>query len=164
MVAADIDTAGLRSFENDANVEILEVDLEAETWPLEGRTFDGIVVTNYLYRPRLLKLVDALSRGGVLIYETFAKGNEAYGRPTNPDYLLNPAELLEVFSTSLTVIAYEHGIDEEPHAGGAAAPLCTTKRVFIEVVGEGQRTPSHHTRRLRSRTRAVLRLQQHLRG
>ena len=78
------------------------------------RRFDGIVVTNYLHRPLLPRLVESLAPGGVLIYETFAKGNEKLGRPRNPEFLLNPAELLDAFAPRLTIMAYEHAIEEEP--------------------------------------------------
>jgi SAM-dependent methyltransferase len=88
--------------------EARQVDLETGGgWPLGGG-FDGIVVTNYLYRPLLPALGPALAPGGILIYETFALGNERFGRPRNPDFLLRPGELLQAFAT-LTVIAFEQG-------------------------------------------------------
>ena len=84
------------------------IDLETgDAWPLGGG-YDGIVVTNYLHRPLLPAIVAALGEGGVLIYETFMLGNERFGRPRNPDFLLRPGELLEV-CTGLTVIAFEQG-------------------------------------------------------
>jgi hypothetical protein len=73
-----------------------------------GSGYDGIVVTNYLHRPLLPVLAEALAPGGVVIYETFAAGNERFGRPSNPDFLLHPGELLEAFA-ALTVIAFEQG-------------------------------------------------------
>ncbi len=73
-----------------------------------GGGYDGIVVTNYLHRPLLPALAQALAAGGVLIYETFARGNERFGRPHNPDFLLRPGELLDAFAI-LTVIAFEQG-------------------------------------------------------
>jgi hypothetical protein len=88
--------------------------LEAGVWPFSDRRFEGVVVTNYLHRPHLPRLVESLTPGGVLIYETFAKGNEKFGRPRNPEFLLNPAELLDAFAPRLTIIAYEHAIEEEP--------------------------------------------------
>ena len=72
------------------------------------------MVTNYLHRPLMPALVDALKPGGVLIYETFALGNEALGKPSNPDFLLRPGELLDAVRGQLTVIAYEHGKVTEP--------------------------------------------------
>ena len=72
-------------------------------------------MTNYLWRPLLPHLVSALRPSGVLIYETFAAGNEAFGKPANPDFLLQPGESLDVVGTSLTVIAYEHGEVADPN-------------------------------------------------
>lgn len=91
-----------------AHCEVRQVDLETgATWPL-GDGYDGIVVTNYLYRPLLPAIGRALAPGGVLIYETFALGNERFGRPQNPDFLLRPGELLDAFAM-LTVVAFEQG-------------------------------------------------------
>jgi SAM-dependent methyltransferase len=88
--------------------EVRQIDLETGTpWPL-GAGYDGIVVTNYLHHPVLLAIPQALAAGGVLIYETFARGNERFGRPHNPDFLLLPGELLDAFAM-LTVIAFEQG-------------------------------------------------------
>jgi SAM-dependent methyltransferase len=88
--------------------EVRRVDLEIrETSPL-GTGYDGIIVTNYLHRPLLPAIGTALAQGGVLIYETFARGNERFERPRNPDFLLCPGELLEAFAM-LTVIAFEQG-------------------------------------------------------
>jgi len=88
--------------------EVRRVDLETgAAWPL-GTSYDGVVVTNYLYRPLLPAIGRALAAGGVLIYETFACGNERFGRPRNPDFLLRPGELLDAFAM-LTVVAFEQG-------------------------------------------------------
>lgn len=97
-----------------ANVRLLQADLEAEAWPYAGRRFDAIVVTNYLHRPLLPVLVDALEPGGLLIYETFARGNERFGKPSNPAFLLQPGELLEAVRGKLRVIAYEDRNVEQP--------------------------------------------------
>ena len=75
-------------------VEVIEADIENAPWPLAGRRFDAVVVTNYLWRALLPTLVASVADGGVLIYETFARGNETVGRPSNPDFLLEPGELL----------------------------------------------------------------------
>ena len=93
---------------------LLEADLEAEPWPLAERRFAGVVVTNYLHRPILPQIVAAVAAGGALIYETFAQGNERFGRPHNPDFLLAPGELLEAVRGELTVLLYEHGYCERP--------------------------------------------------
>ncbi|CAA7614291.1 putative SAM-dependent methyltransferases [Magnetospirillum sp. LM-5] len=90
--------------------ELIGADMETDAgWPLAGRQFAGIIVTNYLWRPLLPAIRAALAPDGVLIYETFAHGNEAFGRPRNPDFLLAPGELLQACS-GLTIVAYEHGI------------------------------------------------------
>jgi hypothetical protein len=87
----------------------VQADLEdGSPWPFPGERFQGIVVTNYLYRPLLPVLKDALAESGVLIYETFMLGNERYGKPSNPEFLLRPGELLEAFK-DLTVKAFEEG-------------------------------------------------------
>jgi SAM-dependent methyltransferase len=90
-------------------VRFVKADLEdGSPWPFAGQRFSGIVVTNYLHRPLLPLLGRALAEGGVLIYETFMVGNERYGKPSNPKFLLRPGELLEAYGT-LTVVAYEQG-------------------------------------------------------
>jgi len=95
-------------------VRLLGADLEQGPWPYPGRRFDAIVVVNYLHRPLLPVLVAALEPGGVLIYETFAQGNERFGKPSNPDFLLQPGELLEAVRGKLRVIAFEDLSVEEP--------------------------------------------------
>lgn len=90
-----------------SNVTALQADIEAGAWPYAAGVFAGVVVTNYLHRALFPHLLDALAPGGVLIYETFALGNELYGRPSNPDFLLKPGELLERVHGQLQVLAYE---------------------------------------------------------
>jgi SAM-dependent methyltransferase len=107
VVAVDRDTAKLADLAGDPRVMILAADLEGGIWPFGGRRFAGIVVTNYLHRPLLPALVGALAPGGALIYETFAMGNERFGKPSNPDFLLKPGELLEAVRGRLRVVAYE---------------------------------------------------------
>jgi SAM-dependent methyltransferase len=113
VLAVDIDVSRMRDLADDDGVELVAADLESGPWPFSERRFDGIVVTNYLYRPLLPVLAESLAPGGLLIYETFAAGNERYGRPTNPEFLLRDGELLEVFS-ELNVLDYEHGFEERP--------------------------------------------------
>lgn len=92
----------------------VRADLEdGSPWPFAGEKFEGIIVTNYLYRPLMEKLKDSLSEGGVLIYETFMAGNERFGRPSNPAFLLRPGELLEAFQ-GLVVKGFEEGEVAEP--------------------------------------------------
>lgn len=116
VTALDRDRARLGNLGSHPRITAIEADLETEDapWRPAPGSFGTIVVTNYLYRPLLPILVDALKPGGVLIYETFGLGNEAYGKPSNPDYLLKPGELLEAVRDRLTVIAYEHGEITEP--------------------------------------------------
>ena len=97
-----------------AQVRLVEADIEGGPWPFLGRRFDGIVVTNYLHRPLIPMLVDCLERGGMLIYETFAQGNERFGKPSNPDFLLAPGELLEVVRGHLRVVAFQDGFLAQP--------------------------------------------------
>jgi SAM-dependent methyltransferase len=92
----------------------IQADLEdGSPWPLAGERFEGIVVTNYLYRPLMKVLHESLKEGGVLIYETFMLGNERFGKPSNPEFLLRPGELLRSF-TGLTVKGFEEGPVSEP--------------------------------------------------
>ena len=93
--------------------EVLVADIENGPWPLAGRQFDAVVVTNYLWRPLLPTLVGSLAEGGVLIYETFADGNQTVGKPSNPDFLLRPGELLQV-TQGLDTVAYESGFLDIP--------------------------------------------------
>lgn len=92
-------------------------DLENAPWPLmrdgKPQTFDAVVVTNYLWRPLMPSLLASLADGGVLIYETFSVGNEVFGKPSRPDFLLQSKELLEVCK-DLQVIAYEEGFLPDP--------------------------------------------------
>ena len=112
VTALDRDVSGLQGLD----AEIIAADLEdGSPWPLGTRTFDGIVVTNYLHRPLFPNLAAALSAGGVLIYETFGIGNERFGRPSNPAFLLRPGELLEFAAAhGLQVLAYACGEVAEP--------------------------------------------------
>jgi SAM-dependent methyltransferase len=93
--------------------EAIEADIENGPWPLTGRTFAGVVVTNYLWRPLLPAIADSVARDGVLIYETFAAGNETVGKPSRPDFLLQSGELLRAFP-ELRVVSYEDGFLEQP--------------------------------------------------
>ena len=97
------------------DAKILEYDLEnGAPWPFESDQFSGIIVVNYLHRPLLARLEESLKKGGVLIYRTFAQGNERYGRPANPDFLLAPGELRAFFGQSMEVIDFQEGFLENP--------------------------------------------------
>ena len=93
--------------------EIHCADIEGGPWPFAGRQFGAVIVTNYLWRPLLPLLVDSVAPGGVLIYETFASGNETVGRPARADFLLQPGELLAACAT-LRTVAYEDGFVDAP--------------------------------------------------
>lgn len=93
--------------------EALLADIENGPWPFTGRAFQGVVVTNYLWRALLPQIVDSVAPGGVLVYETFAAGNESVGKPSRPDFLLQPGELLRACQ-DLRVVAYEDGFLDEP--------------------------------------------------
>jgi len=86
----------------------VQADIENGPWPLDGETFEGIVVTNYLHRPLFPVIKASLAEGGVLIYETFMAGHERFGRPSNPAFLLRPGELLAGFG-DLQVLGFEEG-------------------------------------------------------
>ena len=92
---------------------VLKADIEGGPWPFEGQRFAAVVVTNYLWRPRLPDIVTAVAPGGVLLYETFAAGNETVGKPSRADFLLQPGELLAA-CTGLRVVAYEDGFLPSP--------------------------------------------------
>lgn len=115
VLAVDRNAEALASLAGFPGVATRAVDLEGEDWPLAGRRFSGIVVTNYLWRPRLPNILDLLLPGGVLIYETFMVGNERYGKPSNPDFLLRSQELLDLArQAGMTVLAYEEGYVSDP--------------------------------------------------
>ncbi|MEQ9327292.1 MAG: class I SAM-dependent methyltransferase [Rhodospirillales bacterium] len=96
-------------------ISAIEHDLEAEgaRWPFDAGAFDGIIVTNYLHRPLMADILAALAPGGVLIYETFTAGNEKYGKPSRPAFLLQPGELLDACA-ALTIVAFEQGRETAP--------------------------------------------------
>lgn len=105
--AVDRDAAALATLQPVPGINTLCADIESGPWPCAGRAYAGVIVTHYLYRPLLPTLLSALAPGGALIYETFASGNERFGRPSNPDFLLQHGELLELVRGRLRVIAYE---------------------------------------------------------
>jgi SAM-dependent methyltransferase len=114
--AVDRDRSALELLQGIPHLSARCADLEAAEWPLAGEQFDGIVVTNYLYRPHFDDLLANLAPGGVLIYETFMLGNERFGKPGNPDFLLRPGELLDRLGQGWSIVAFEQGETASPRA------------------------------------------------
>ena len=114
VVAVDRDAALMRALSDTPRIEAVTADIENGAWPFADAQFDAVVVTNYLHRPLFPLLVASLASDGLLIYETFAAGNAAFGRPSNPDFLLRPRELLDVFGAELRVLAFEDGFVAGP--------------------------------------------------
>ncbi len=136
VIAVDRDAKALEALRDVPRVEPLAADLEGDApWPLAGRRFAGIVVTNYLHRPLFARILESLAPGGALIYETFARGNERFGRPSNPAFLLNPDELLEAFGDALSVVAFEQGIVTQPKPA-AIQRLCALRAPSVEAALE----------------------------
>jgi SAM-dependent methyltransferase len=114
VTALDISDQALQAVTAHApTVRVVQADIESAAWPLPGETFDAVVVTNYLWRPLFPTLLASLKDGGILIYETFAVGNETVGKPSRPDFLLQHGELLRLCN-ALHVIAYEEGFLTAP--------------------------------------------------
>lgn len=111
LTAIDRDASALSGLQGLA--ELITADIEAEPWPCTGRHFDAVLVTNYLWRPLWPALLRSLAPGGVLLYETFAQGNDTVGRPARPAFLLDPGELLRVCQ-GLRIVAYENGFLAAP--------------------------------------------------
>lgn len=112
VTALDRDTSRLAGH---PGIDIVQADLEdGSPWPLPGRTFGAVVVTSYLHRPLFPALLDALAAGGVLLYETFMEGNERFGEPSRPAFLLKDGELLDLARGRLSVTAYEARMISEP--------------------------------------------------
>lgn len=105
VAAVDCDISGFT--EVPTAVHVLQADIEAGPWPYPDKKFAGVVVTNYLHRPLMTTLLNSVAPGGVFIYETFAAGNEQFGRPSRPEFLLRRGELLEVVHGQLEVLAFE---------------------------------------------------------
>lgn len=104
--AVDCDAAAIAALAATPGIHALCADIEMGPWPYAGRQFAAVIVTNYLHRPLFPDLIAAVAPGGLLIYETFAEGNEAYGRPANPDFLLRRGELPERVG-AMQVLAFE---------------------------------------------------------
>ncbi len=141
VVACDRDASALASLQGAQRVEAVQADLEdGSPWPFGAGQFDGIVVTNYLHRPLFGAIAASLSAGGVLIYETFALGNERFGKPSNPQFLLQKDELLEVFGRDLVVAGFEQGRIERPKPA-LVQRLCAVHANTMENDLEPRDTP-----------------------
>lgn len=115
VLAVDRDAEALAGLSTIEGITTRLLDLEGEEWPLAGQVFDGIVVTNYLWRPRLPDVLALLAPGGVLIYETFMVGNAAYGKPSNPAFLLLAGELRQLAAAAgLREVEYAEGYVASP--------------------------------------------------
>lgn len=112
--AVDRDTQAVVAMQAMPNISVSITDIETGDWPETDQRYDGIVVSRYLFRPLLKALAGMLNPDGVLIYETFMLGNERYGRPSNPDYLLQPDELNLVYAPLLKIYAFEQGKVDDP--------------------------------------------------
>lgn len=127
--AVDRDPAKLAPLAGIPGISARSADLENGPWPYEGQQFSGIVVTHYLHRPLFPHLLAALAPEGALIYETFTAGNERYGQPSNPAFLLKPGELLEIVHGRLRVIAYEELYVSDPR------PAMVQRICALNVIG-----------------------------
>ncbi|NMG64119.1 methyltransferase domain-containing protein [Azoarcus indigens] len=112
--AVDKDGVALELLQGAPHLRTRQADLEQGPWPYGGRRFDAVVVCNYLFRPRFDLMLAMLSPGGVLIYETFMQGNERFGKPSNPEFLLAPNELLARLGQGWSIVAFEQGEVETP--------------------------------------------------
>jgi SAM-dependent methyltransferase len=147
VVALDRSTEAMEDLTNNPDCQVINADLEQDApifqkpGDLAGRTFDGVIVVNYLHRPLLVNLLEVLAPGGVLIYETFARGNERFTRPRNPDHLLKSGELLKLAEGALQIIAYEHGIVEKGPLPGVIQRLCAVKAEGASSREDGEPEP-----------------------
>lgn len=132
----------LADLQGQARAEVIIADLEdGSPWPLEGRTFDAVIVVNYLHRDLFARLLASLKPGGVLIYETFALGNEEFSRPRNPDHLLRSGELLEAVGGKLQIVAYEHGQVANADIPGVKQRLVAVNDLALSTREDGQPAP-----------------------
>jgi SAM-dependent methyltransferase len=148
VVFIDRDIQALHDLLDHPKARVIEADLEGGTSPFEAggaladERFDAVIVVNYLYRSLLDGIIDALNPSGVLIYETFARGNEAFARPRNPDHLLKSGELLAAVADKMQVIAYEHGRVEASDIPGVKQRLCAVKDLQNSERDDGD-PPAH---------------------
>ena len=141
VTGVDRDARAMQALEGIA--ELVIADIESGPWPFDGRRFDAVVVTNYLWRGLLPTLVASVADGGVLIYETFAAGNETVGKPTNPAFLLQPAELLAA-AQGLRVVAFEDGFEGGVEGNFEAAPPRFVQRIVAIREAGAAPAPARH--------------------
>ncbi len=141
VTVVDKDVSALADLARDDRAEVMAIDLEdGKPWPLPPRAFAAIVVSNYLFRAHFEGLIASLEPGGVLLYETFARGNESFGRPRNPEHLLTSGELLDLVRGRLQVVAYEHGeTDEAPP--GVKQRICAVNDLGLSTRDDGEPAP-----------------------
>ena len=130
--AADRNRDALAGLAQEEGISTREVDLESSDWPYAGQFFDAVVVCNYLYRPGFERLLELLPEGGVLIYETFMAGNEQFGRPASPDFLLLPGELL-TRCAGWQIVAFEQGVVSSPRQA-AIQRICAVRGPALATV------------------------------
>ena len=112
VTAIDSDVSELAAADG---IEVIAADLEdGSPWPLGDRRFGAVIVTNYLHRPLFPVLFEALQPGGILLYETFMVGNERFGKPSRPEFLLKDGELLDLVRGRFSITAYEARMISEP--------------------------------------------------
>jgi hypothetical protein len=124
--AVDRDASALETLSGIDGISTRLADLEGGDWPYADAKFDAVVVTNYLYRPSRAMLLDCVASNGVLIYETFMSGNERFGKPSNPDFLLRQDELLSWLGDEFILVAFEQGDISIPRAA-AVQRICAVK-------------------------------------
>lgn len=114
VTVVDRNLDGVADLAGNSHATLIEADLENAPWSLAGRQYDAIVVCNYLHRPLMPCIIESVAPGGLLLYDTFAVGNEQFGRPRNPDFLLRPNELLDLLPVDFIVRGYQHGRVDTP--------------------------------------------------
>ena len=143
VVAVDKNIVPLQFLTKYPAAEIEEADLEnGLNYSFDGKEFDGILVSNYLHRPLLEPLLRALTPSGIFIYETFARGNEIYNRPRNPNYLLCSSELIKLVETKLQIIAYEHGIIQTEAGLRVKQRICASNT--LQTSSRSDKNPDPH--------------------
>ena len=147
-VFIDRNTDALQDLMDLPDTKVIKADLEdgsdpfGPCGPLEAMTFEAIIVVNYLFRPLMAGLINAITPGGVLVYETFSRGNEEFSRPRRPDFLLRSGELLNLVGGRMQVVAYEHGLLETTNIPVVKQRLCAIKDLERSIREDGD-PPAH---------------------